>query len=158
MQEPSEVAQAVLGAVAEFFARSVSFMVRPGELAGDRAYGLNASGGNGPTPVSGLRIPLGSSPLFQDLIERGRTFYGESHDPVLREDFYGVIGVPANPTLLLLPLKSRGKVVGVAYGDFGAATEPSQVPLDALEIIACEAGIVLENVLYRRHIGKTAQK
>ena len=45
----------------------------------------------------------------------------------------------------------------LTYGDFGRK-EASALQSDALEILAEEAGLVLENTLYQKQLNKTSQQ
>jgi hypothetical protein len=47
--------------------------------------------------------------------------------------------------------------VTLTYGDFGGR-EASPVQTDLLEILANEAGLVLENTLYRKQLAKVSHK
>jgi len=157
LNEPSAVSLVLLQSVSEIFERSVTFVVRPAELIGERALGVNAEKNAGPTSATGLKIPLSRSSVFRDITEKGQLFFGESDDEVLKEHLFKEIGMPLRPVIILLPIKSRGKTVALTYGDFGRK-EASPVQSDALEILANEAGLVLENALYRKQFSKASQK
>jgi DNA-binding NarL/FixJ family response regulator len=152
---PSDAALVMLIAVADMFERAVTFIVRPAELAGERAIGVSSDKSIGPTPADRLKIPLSKPSVFQEVLDKGIAFYGESSDEVLKELFLD-IGKPLNPAVVLLPLISDRKVVAVVYGDFGKK-EASPVQLDILEILAQQVGIVVEYALFRRRTTKAAQ-
>lgn len=95
--------------------------------------------------------------MFRDTIENGRFFYGESDDEVLKEYLFNGIGAPLRPTIILLPMKSNGKIMTLTYGDFGRKNVPP-VQADELVILANLAGLVVENVLYRKLYKKASQK
>jgi hypothetical protein len=63
------------------------------------------------------------------------------------------VGTPCNAEILLLPLKNRDKTISLVYGDFGdnAATP---VALEILESFARQAGLVMENAVYRKKLEK----
>ncbi len=153
---PSDAARVVLAAVAEIFERAVTLVVRASELIGERAIGIAADKNMGPTPADRLKIQLLNPSVFKNVIEKGRIYYGVSHDETLSK-FFLEIGTPLNPAVLLLPLISDRKVVVVIYGDFGQK-EASPVRLDMLEILSLQAGLALEYALFRRQVAKTAQK
>ena len=157
LNEPSAVSLVLLQSVSEIFERSVTFVVRPAELIGERAVGVNAEKNAGPTSATGLKIPLSRHSVFRNVIEKGQLFFGESDDEVLKKNLFKEIGMPLRPVIILLPIKSRGKTVALTYGDFGRK-EASPVQSDALEMLANEAGLVLENALYRKQLGKASQK
>jgi hypothetical protein len=153
---PSDAAMVMLAAVAEMFERAVTFLVRPSELAGERAIGVSSEKSMGPTPAHGLKIPLSKPSAFREVIEKGLAYYGESGDEALK-GLFQEIGKPLSPAVVLLPLISDQKVIAIVYGDFGQK-EASPVQLDILEILAQQAGISLEYALYRRQMTKAAQK
>ena len=150
----SDISQELLQLVSQVFERSMSFAVLPDELRGDRSIGVYAEKHEGAVSAASLKIPLSSYSVFRDVIEGGQTFFGESDDDVLREQLFDEIGIPHRPTFLLLPLKSLGQVRAVIYGDFGKK-DITPVPLEMIEIVAQQAGLVLENALYRSRILKT---
>jgi hypothetical protein len=153
---PSDAALVVLTAVSEMFERAVTLVVRASELIGERAIGISSEKSMGPTPADRLKIQLAKPSVFRDVIEKGRLYYGENGDETLRT-FFTEIGKPLSPAIVLLPLISDRKVVAVIYGDFGQK-EASPVRLDMLEILALQAGIVLEYAVFRRQAAKAAQQ
>ncbi len=156
LANPSDAALMVLTAVSEMFERAVTLVIRASELIGERAIGVGSEKSMGPTPASGLKIPLSVPSVFKDCVEKGRVYYGESSDETLRT-FLTEIGMPLRPAMVLLPLISDRKVIAVIYGDFGQK-EASPVRLDMLEILSQQAGIVLEYALFRKQATKAAQK
>jgi hypothetical protein len=157
IHEPRDISFALLQFVAEIFERSVTFIVRPAELAGERAIGIYSRKDMGPDSAARLKIPLTRSSVFRDTVESGRFFYGESDDEVLKEYLFSSIGAPLKPNIILLPMKSNGKVMTLTYGDFGRKNvEPVQP--DELVILANLAGLVVENALYRKLYKKACQK
>jgi hypothetical protein len=157
LHEPSAVPLALLNYVSEICERAITFMVRPAELTGEKAIGVFAERKDGPTSVTSLKIPLTEPSVFREVISKGQLFYGEGDDKVLKEHLFQDIGEPLSPTIILLPVKTRGKTVTMTYGDFGAR-EASPVQADALEILANEAGLILDNVLYRKQLSKASQR
>jgi len=152
---PSDAAMVMLAAVAEMFERAVMFIVRPAELAGERAIGISSEKNVGPTPADRMKIPLAKPSVFREVLEKGLLFYGESSDEAL-VGLFKEIGKPRRPAIVLLPVISDRKVVAVVYGDFGMK-EAAPVQLDILEILAYQVGIALEYALFRRQMTKTSQ-
>ena len=156
LTNPADAALVVLTAVSGMFERAVTLVVRASELIGERAIGVSSEKSKGPAPAGGLKVLLSKPSVFRDVVEKGRVYYGESGDETLRS-FFTEIGAPLRPAIVLLPLISDRKVIAVIYGDFGQK-EASPVRLDMLEILAQQAGIVLEYELFRRQVAKAAQK
>ena len=157
IREPSDISLALLQSVAELFERSITFMVRSTELMGEKALGVHSEKDKNPALVGKLKIPLTKPSVFRTVIEKGQLFYGESNDAVLREYLFAGIGAPLRPTIMLLPMMSRGKVMTLTYGDFGRK-EVSPVQRDGLVILAHQAGLVVENALYRKQLNKGSHK
>jgi hypothetical protein len=157
IREPREVSLALLQSVAEVFERAITFIVRPSEIVGERSLGVYAGKGRGPEPASNIRVPLAASSVFRDVITGGRFFFGESDDKVLKEYLFEGIGAPLSPTVILLPMKSNGKVMTLTYGDFGRK-EALPVQSDVLVMLANQAGLVVENILYRKLLKKASQQ
>ncbi|GLI38302.1 DUF4388 domain-containing protein [Geobacter hydrogenophilus] len=147
--EPPEIALSLLQSVAGEFNRALTLIVRDTELIAERSIGIRGDRRDGPTPPLRFTIPLARPSLFREMIEKRGAFFGKTDDEIVREHLFAAIGAPLSPTVLLLPLRSFGKTVSLIYGDFGQG-EPAPVPVDFLEILAGEAGIVLENAVYRR--------
>jgi hypothetical protein len=143
----------LLKSIAAIFERAIIFIVRPSEIAGDKAVGVFAEKEQGPTSVTRLKISLTKPSIFRDIIEQGTSFHGESNDDSLKRDLFDAIGAPLDPSVTLLPVRSCGKVIMLVYADFGAK-EVSPVPTDFLEILAGQAGLTLENAFYRRQLAK----
>ena len=154
--EPAAVSLALLQAVSELCDRAISFIVRTEGLTGDKAIGVYDEKNAGPTSVTRLKVSLSSPSVFRDVIEKGRFFFEECDDEVLNK-LFEVIGAPLSPAIILLPVKSLEKTVMLIYGDFGG-NEASPLQGDALEILAHEAGLVLENLVYRKQPGKAPKK
>lgn len=149
LRDPPEVTFALLQAVCGIFRRGVTLVVVRSELIAERAIGVGA-----PDTVTSVKLRL-SAPeesLYQRALN-GETCYIDADQP-LRDTMYGAIGVPLSGKALLLPVKSFGRVIAMIYADFGqgSGTDP-QLPL--LEVLAQHAGLVIDNILYRK---RCAQK
>lgn len=157
IKEPPDVSFALLQSVAEIFERSITFVVRSAELIGERSLGVHSDRERGPASAAKLKIPLTKPSVFRDVIRSGLIFYGVSDDEILKEHLFQAIGAPLNPTVILIPMKSRGKILTLTYADFGSR-EKSPVQSDMLAILANHAGLVVENALYRKLLNKAAHK
>ena len=155
LSEAPDISFAVLSFVSERFERSLTFIAREGELMAERGIGVKADKSEGVTPPMKFSLPLSTPSVFSIAVERGEVFYGECDDEVLKESLFKEIGAAKSSTLLLLPMKRRGKTIALTYADFGQK-EPALVQLEELEIFASQAGLVLENSLYRRQLEKSS--
>ncbi|WP_224984190.1 DUF4388 domain-containing protein [Geomonas agri] len=148
-RDPPEVTFALLQAACAVFRRGVTLVVVRSELIAERAIGVDAAGAV--TSVK-LRITAPAGSLYQRALD-GEICYGDVDQP-LRDTMYAAIGTPMTGKALLLPVKSFGRVIAVIYADFGPGTGTNpQLPL--LEILSQHAGLVIDNILYRK---RCAQK
>lgn len=155
-KEAPDVVLALLQAVAEHFERTLALVVGPAELIAERGVGIATDKTAGVSPALGFRIPLTATSVFSRVAEQGTPHFGECDDALLRQQLFAQIGAPQNSRLLLLPMRSRGKVVALIYADFGRS-EAAPVSLPLLECLASQAGLVLENVFYRKKLEKAGQ-
>jgi hypothetical protein len=156
LTEAPDILLALLQAVARRFERSLNLVVGHAELIAERGVGVRGEKGAGVTPTLGFRIPLQHPSVFSRVVEAGTPFCGACDDADLRERLYAEIGAPRSSTILLLPVRSRGKTVALTYGDFGNR-EASAVPLPLLDILAGRVGLLLENAFYRKKLEKAGQ-
>ncbi len=154
LETPQEITLALLKFASEIFARTMSLVCKS-DLIADMGIGLGPGKEKGASPAPELKIPIGSPSLFLDVIEKGELFLGQSNDPLLKKHLFNAIGTPENSTILLLPFKSRGKVIALIYGDFGDHA-PSPVLEDALTIFADQASLVLDSARERKKTGSAA--
>lgn len=154
LSEPPEIALVMLNFAAAQFERAITFVVAKSELIAEKAIGVKGSRSEGPTAPLMFKIPLDKHSLFQEVVEKGRLYYGQRSDTVMTTLLYKEIGVPRSPKIMIVPLLSRGRVIAVTYADFGSKpVSPPQTGL--LEALAQYAGAILDNALYCNKIGKT---
>ena len=149
-RDPPEVTFVLLQAVSDFFQRAVTLVVVRNELIAERGIGMGGS----EVPVSvKFRQQLSAPSLLRDVVEGGESYYGVADD-LLRDTLFPALGAPASPKILLLPVKSFGRVIALIYGDFGPRAGGAPQP-ELLEMLALHAGLVIDNALYRK---RCAQK
>lgn len=143
-----ETAMILLKTVATLFPRALTLVVWEQELVAEREIGIRGPASAGPGPVMGFKLPLMSGSLLRFVLDKGHLFYGKSQDQTLEEQLYGAITPPAQPTVLLLPLKLGKRVVSITYADFG--NQPvAEVPIDQLASCAEYASLSIESALAR---------
>ena len=153
-----ELAFVALKFASKMFERTITFVVGNNELIAEKGFGVKSDKNTGATAPLLFTIPLARPSVFQDVIKSGRYFYGSCNDAVLREHLHAKIGLPHNPKMLLMPIKTFGKVIALIYGDFGGISG-SPLQIDLLDIVARHAGLVLDNNLYRKKfLASTQQK
>ena len=155
LSEPPEIALALLRFTALQFERAVTFVVAKAELIAEKSLGIVAPKSDGPSAPLMFRIPLEGNSVLQEVVEKGRMYYGQRSDAVLTERLYKEIGVPRSLKAVAVPLMSRGRVIAVTYADFGS--KPVTLPqINLLEALVQQAGLTLDNALYRKNIEKPA--
>ncbi|MDT8316827.1 MAG: DUF4388 domain-containing protein [bacterium] len=155
LSDAPDISFAMLSFVSERFERSLTFIVRDGELMAERGIGVKGDKSDGVSSPMKFSLTLSKPSVFSVAVERGEVFYGECEDEVLKGSLFKEIGDAKNSTILLLPMKRRGKTIALTYADFGQK-EPALVQLDELVIFASQAGLVLENSQYRRQLEKSS--
>lgn len=155
LSEPPEIALEILKFTASQFDRALTFVVAKSDLIAEKSIGVTAARQNGPTAPLLFRITLAGNSILQEVVEKGKLYYGQKSDQVLSDLLYKEIGAPHSPKVLIVPLVSRGKVIALTYADFGARpVSPPQI--DMIETLAGLAGSILDNSLYRKSIEKPA--
>jgi DNA-binding NarL/FixJ family response regulator len=144
VQEPPEVTFQLLQAVSSLFDRALTMVLLRSELIAERGIGITASGA---TSSVKLRIPVPDSDLFRQVLA-GQSYYGDA-DQALRSVLFHTIGEPASQKILLLPVQSFGRVIAMIYADFGSRAGGAP-QLELLETLALQAGLVIDNALYRK--------
>lgn len=157
LREPPEIALELLRYTSTLFERAITFVAGTTELIAEKGIGINAEKNSGPTGPLMFRVPIGQQSVFQDVIKKRRMYYGLNSDELLKTHLYNTIGSPHSPKILLLPLLMSGNVIAVIYADFGQ-TPPTQVQTEYLEIVSRHAGLVLDNLLYRKKFEKLTQR
>ena len=151
LRRPPDISLLVLQFVSELFERSLTFIVDKNELIAERSIGIIAAKEVGPAAPMKFRVPVRKESLVYETIQAGKSFLGKPTDTTLADLVYPEIGTPADETFLLLPLKSNDRVITVTYADFGQQ-KPGRVSLDFLEFFVGQAGIAMENALFRKQL------
>jgi hypothetical protein len=147
--EHTTVALALLGYVAENVERAVLFLVRREDVIAISAFGRTLSGEDMVDVVPGLSVRLDEMPALEALVEEGQARRGSSSGELDCPALLGRIGRPRAGTILWIPVRSVDRVFAVLYADNGARMRPL-VSSEALQVLACQAGLMLENMALRR--------
>jgi len=154
LSEPAAISFALLTYVARHFARAVTLIVAKGELVAERSFGCLGGAQAGALPLK-FRLPLGRNSLFDRVVEDGSRHYGPAVDPLMASALYPSLGGPASGKVLLLPLRSGGRVIAVIYAD-GEPGASGAAPLELLESMASFAGQQVEIAASRKRFEKTS--
>lgn len=155
LRDAPELSQVLLQRLSEFFPRGLTLIVRGGELLSEKGVGFSPETERSPAPVPRFTVLPSPDGTLRQVLENGQPYCGPLADAALEEVLQKRLGSPRDPVAMLLPIVSRGRVIAVMYGDFGDG-EARAVPLDYLRVLAVQAGLVLENAIYRRQLEKNA--
>jgi hypothetical protein len=147
--KPSHISFALMEHVAAFVERAVTFVVRKDELVAGRSIGVKGEKAAGPSSPLKFIVPLAGDSLLSRTVKEGSIFFGGSEDDSLDVYLFSEIGAPRSRRVLLLPLRSGNQTVALIYGDFGRK-EDALLSVDALEVAAEQAGIVVDKLRSRK--------
>ncbi len=150
LKDAPDVSYALLRVVRKFFSRALTMIVSSRGMHVEKCLGFGDSLDN--RSSLGFSFPLDDNSVLARVVTGGHIFFADCDDHGLAR-LYERVGPPASPRILLLPMKVRGKVVSITYADFGNE-EPKPIPANIFEIMACQAGLSLENALLRKQIEK----
>ncbi len=158
LQKAPDISLSVLQFVAASFERTLTLVVDKSALVAERSIGIATEKNHGPAAPLRTRIPVTDGSLLQRLIQEGTTYWGPNQkDGALERNLFPGIGAPRDSSILLLPLKSNGRVITVTYADFGdQQAEPIQ--LDFLDFFVSQAGMAMENALFRKQLGNHIER
>ncbi|MEE4254094.1 MAG: DUF4388 domain-containing protein [Desulfuromusa sp.] len=156
LRKAPDISLMVLQFVSELFERSLTLIVDKTDMIAERSVGILSNKENGPAAPMKIRIPIRKDSVFRDIINSGESFLGKPDDGTFDDLIYPEISAPADKTILLLPLKSNDRVITITYADFGNRAV-SQISLDFLEFFVGQAGIAMENALFRKQLDSSNQ-
>ncbi len=151
MESPEQISRSLLQDVAGYWSRAVLFAVQAESLVAGEAIGLRDEKDRKPGHAPAISIPLSSYSVFRDLVDEGKPFLGDVDDDLLRTALISKIGDPADSVVLLLPLKSSGRVVSLIYADSGR-TGVQHPDIGLFGLMAQQAGMALDLAVYRLHL------
>ncbi|MCD6186720.1 MAG: DUF4388 domain-containing protein [Desulfuromusa sp.] len=151
LRKAPDISLLVLQFISELFDRTLTLIVDKNEMIAERSIGITTDKGQGSAAPMKLRIPIRKESIFHEMINSGESFFGKPTDSTFADLIYTEIGAPSDATIMLLPLKSNDRVITITYADFGNQ-RAKQIPLDFLEFFVGQAGLAMENALFRRQL------
>ena len=156
LRKAPDISLLVLQFISEIFERTVTLIVDKKELIAERSVGVITDKELGPAAPMKFRIPIRKESIFHEIISSGDSYFGKPMDSTFSDLIYPEISAPSDATILLLPLKSNDHVITITYADFG--NQPAkQISLDFLEFFVGQAGIAMENALFRKRLNHANQ-
>ena len=150
----AEVLNALVARAANFAPRVVLFVVKGGNAVAWAARGLDDSTAN--TSIRGTSIALDSDTVLSAALNSQQTFYGSPDLQGENQALFGRLGKIHPQRVLTVPLKVRGKTAALIYADSAERGEVA-TNVEAIELLAHTAGLVVELVSLRARMSEAAQ-
>lgn len=150
----AEVLNALVARDANFAPRIVLFVVKGGNAVAWAARGLDDGAAN--SSIRGMSISLQSDTVLRAALNSQQTFYGASDLQSENQSLFGRLGRTQPQRILTVPLKVRGKTAALVYADSAEHGEAA-INVEAIELLAHTAGLVVELVSLRSRMSENAQ-
>jgi hypothetical protein len=150
----AEVLNTLVARAANFAPRVVLFVVKSGNAVAWAARGLDDSSVN--TSIRGTSISLESDTVLKAALNSQQSYYGS---PDLQSDnqaLFARLGKIRPERVLTVPLKVRSKTAALIYADSAERGEVA-TNVEAIELLAHTAGLVVELVSLRARMSEAAQ-
>jgi hypothetical protein len=150
-QTQADVLNALVSRAASFAPRVVLFVVK-----GEAAIAWAARGFDdeiGDAAVRGLSVALGADTLLGAVLSAGKTFLGEPGERRDNAVLLDRLGSTSPERIAGIPLRVRGKTVGILYAD-SYDTSVGSISIEALELLVHSAGIIVELASLRQRIAE----
>ncbi len=153
LHKAPDISLAVLNFVGEIFDRSLTFIVDKNALIAERSIGIRGNKLDGPSAPLKFRVPVREDSVLSSVICQGEAYFGAASDSQIKEALFPEIGAPVDSKILLLPMVCNGRVITLTYADFGDR-QACQVPIDYIDFFSGQAGLTMENALFRKKMDK----
>jgi GAF domain-containing protein len=150
----AEVLNALVARAANFAPRVVLFVVKGGNAVAWAARGLDDGAAN--SSIRGTSISLESDTVLRAALNSQQTFYGSPDLQAENESLFSRLGRIHPQRVLSVPLKVRGKTAALIYADSAERGEVA-TNVEAIELLAHTAGLVVELVSLRARMTEAAQ-
>ena len=151
----AEVLNALVARAANFAPRVVLFVVKGGNAVAWAARGLDESAAN--TSIRGTSIPLESDTVLRAALNSQQTYYGSPDLQSENQGLFERLGKIEPQRVLTVPLKVRSKTAALIYADSADRGEVA-INVEAIELLAHTAGLVVELVSLRARMSDVAQQ
>ena len=150
----AEVLNALVARAANFAPRVVLFVVKGPNAVAWAARGLDDGPAN--TSIRGMSIALQADTVLRAALNSQQTFYGSPDLQSENQTLFGRLGRTHPQRVLTVPLKVRGKTAALVYADSADRGEVA-TNVEAIELLAHTAGLVVELVSLRARMTESAQ-
>lgn len=150
----AEVLNSLVARAANFAPRVVLFVVKGANAVAWAARGLEEGGAN--TSIRGTSISLESDTVLRAALNSQQTYYGSPEPQSENQSLFSRLGGIHPDRVLSVPLKVRGKTAALIYADSAERGEVA-TNVEAIELLAHSAGLVVELVSLRARMSEAAQ-
>jgi hypothetical protein len=150
----AEVLNALVARAAHFAPRVVLFVVKGGNAVAWAARGLDEGAKN--TSIRGTSISLETDTVLRAALNSQQTYYGSPEPHEENPGLFSRFGKTRPQRVLTVPLKVRSKTAALIYADSDERGEFA-TNVEAIELLALTAGVVVELVSLRARISEAAQ-
>jgi hypothetical protein len=150
----AEVLNSLVARAANFAPRVVLFVVKGGNAVAWAARGLEDGASN--TSIRGTSISLESDTVLRAALNSQETYYGSPEPQSENQALFARLGGVHPDRVLSVPLKVRGKTAALIYAD-SAERGAVATNVEAIELLAHSAGLVVELVSLRARMSESAQ-
>jgi len=150
----AEVLNSLVARAANFAPRVVLFVVKGANAVAWAARGLEEGGAN--TSIRGTSISLESDTVLRTALNSQETYYGSPEPQSENQALFSRLGGLHPDRVLSVPLKVRGKTAALIYADSAERGEVA-TNVEAIELLAHSAGLVVELVSLRARMSEAAQ-
>ena len=148
----ADVLNALVARAANFSPRVVLFVVKGGNAVAWAARGLDDTN----TSIRGTSISLQSDTVLRAALNSQQTFYGSPDLQAENQILSARLGNIQPGRVLAVPLRVRSKTAALVYADSAERGEVA-INVEAIELLAQTAGLVVELVSLRARMSEGAQ-
>ncbi|HSB09006.1 MAG TPA: hypothetical protein VLM38_05805 [Blastocatellia bacterium] len=148
----ADVLNALVARAANFVPRVVLFVVKGGNAVAWAGRGLDEGLG----PIRGMSVSLEADNVLRPALNSQQTFYGSPELQSENQSIFTRLGNIHPERVLAVPLKVRGKTAALVYADSAERGEVA-INVEAIELLAQTAGLVVELVSLRARMSEAAQ-
>ena len=150
----AEVLNALVARAAHFAPRVVLFVVKGGNAVAWAARGLDEGAKN--TSIRGTSISLETDTVLRAALNSQQTYYGSPEPHEENPGLFSRFGKTRPQRVLTVPLKVRNKTAALIYADSAERGEFA-TNVEAIELLALTAGLIVELVSIRARMSEAAQ-
>lgn len=150
----AEVLNALVARAAHFAPRVVLFVVKGGNAVAWAARGLDEGAKN--TSIRGTSISLETDTVLRAALNSQQTYYGSPEPHEENQGLFSRFGKTRPQRVLTVPLKVRNKTAALIYADSAERGEFA-TNVEAIELLALTAGLIVELVSIRARMSEAAQ-